>query len=185
MSNISPQGHFRNRCAVSPVHSWRFKSLCLYPTERISARSNLSDRAMPENRTRCVSIGTPAIRVRNRRGPPRRSRRCRTDIRPDRSRSTIPTDQFRAGCRRLLGNRTGVDMAVYAACPRWSARSRLTSGLIRTMMIGGKNAGRVGRRGRWRSMMIYSWPFNAPYDSPRQSNRKQTTRRNDWPPTEQ
>jgi hypothetical protein len=80
----------------------RLKPLASIPQRIFSGRSNLSDRATPENLPRCALIETPATRARNRRGPPRRSGRCRTDVRleaiPDKSRSSIPTGPRRAGC---------------------------------------------------------------------------------------
>jgi hypothetical protein len=76
---------------------------CRHPTAHISVRSNLSRRATPENPPRCGLTRTPATRARNRRGPPRRSRRCQTDVlsdaSPDRSRSSIPTDLCRGDSR--------------------------------------------------------------------------------------
>jgi hypothetical protein len=87
-------GTLPDRCAVSPVHSWRFKSLACIP-QRVFSRGPVSLIAPS------LKIGLGAFRQEY-------LRRCRTDIRPDRSRSTIPTDQLRANCRRLLGNRTGV-----------------------------------------------------------------------------
>jgi hypothetical protein len=58
-----------------------------------------------------LKIGLGALRqkhlaraFRNPRGHRRRSRWCRTDVRldasPDRNRSSIPTDRYRADCRR-------------------------------------------------------------------------------------
>jgi hypothetical protein len=53
---------------------------------------------------RCGSTRTPAMRARNPRGLLRRSRWCQTDVRLDasldRNRSSIPTDRYRADCRR-------------------------------------------------------------------------------------
>jgi hypothetical protein len=102
-SNTAPQGHFMKRLHGLPG-PWLDGSRRLPASHSASVRSNLSDRAMPENQPRCGSTRTPAMRARNPRGLLRRSRWCRTDVRLDasldRNRSSIPTDRYRADCRR-------------------------------------------------------------------------------------
>jgi len=65
-------------------------------TSHIFERSTLAGHATPESQPRFVSPKKPAMLPRNRRGPARRSRRYRSDVREgailDRNRNATPTD---------------------------------------------------------------------------------------------
>jgi hypothetical protein len=74
-----------------------------WPAAHIFVRSNLSDRAVYENRPRCALTKRSSMRSQNQRGSRQNWRTCRSDARPDtipdRSRTASPMGSGRAGCR--------------------------------------------------------------------------------------
>ncbi len=100
-SNTAPQGHFtaarRARSMAGRLQA--LAGVCIFPFGPISLIAPCLKIG-----PRCGSTRTPAMRARNPRGLLRRSRWCRTDASLDasldRNRSSIPTDRYRADCRR-------------------------------------------------------------------------------------
>ena len=92
VEHVAAGAHFIKRLHGLPGPWLAAPAVCRHPTVHTSVRSNRAHGTMPENRPRYASIRTPAMRIRNRRGHLRRSRRCRTDVRPDRN-EVVRSDQ--------------------------------------------------------------------------------------------